>query len=101
MNLPGGAQLRLSLERMPPVTCAEPMFDWFHQMGNRVDDANLYHLFHYNQSEVRGDRIYFFMHTKLRIPKLKRQLKTDAAWKAFAREYPDAKLEFAEDIEGP
>lgn len=101
MKLPGDAQLRLSLEWMPPVTCAEPEFVWTHEMGNRVDDAGLYHLFHYNRYEVKGDRIYFFMHTKERIPKLKRMLKNDAAWKSFVKTYPDAKLEFAEDIEGP
>jgi hypothetical protein len=101
MNLPGGAQLRLSMEWMPPVTCKEPEFDWFHQMGNRVDDANLYHLFSFNRSEVKGDRIFFYMHTEHRIPKLKRLLKADPVWKAFVKEYPEAKLEFAEDIEAP
>lgn len=101
MKLPDGAQVRLSLEWMPPVTCADPKSDWFHQMGNRVDDAKLNHLFHFNQSEVKGGRIYFYMKTDLRISKLKRMLKSDPAWKAFTRLYPDAELEFAEDIEGP
>lgn len=98
MKLPDGAQLRLSMEWMPPVTCADPMSDWFHQMGNRVDDANLYHLFSYNRSEVIGNRIFFYMHTMHGMPKLKRLLKRDEAWNRFLREY-DAKLEFAEDIE--
>ena len=101
MKLPDGAQLRLSLEWMPPVTCADPMSDWLHQMGNRVDDAQLYHLFHFNQSEVRDGRIFFYMKTDLRIPTLRRMLKNDAAWKAFVKDNPDVKLEFAEDIEGP
>ena len=99
MKLPAGAQLRLSLEWMPPVNCVEPEFTWTHEMGNRVDDAGLYHLFHYNRYEVRSDRIYFYMHTEHGTPKLKRLLKKDEAWKRFVREYSDAKLEFAEDIE--
>lgn len=100
MKLPDGAQLRLSMEWMPPVTCKEPEFEWFHEMGNRVDDALLYHLFHYDRSEVKGDRIFFYMHTKHRTTKLKRLLRDDPIWKKFLRSYPDAELEFAEEIEG-
>ena len=100
MKLQDGAQLRLSLDWMPPVTCADPMIDWTHQMGNRVDDAKLYHLFSWNRCEVRDGRIYFYMHATERVPKLKRMLKTDAAWKAFRRAHPDVKLEFAEEIDG-
>jgi hypothetical protein len=100
MKLPDGAQLRLSLEWMPPLTCLEPEFQWTHEMGNRIDDAQLGHLFHYNKYEVEGDRIYFYMRTELATPKLKRLLKSDVAWKSFLKRYPDAKLEFAEDIEG-
>jgi hypothetical protein len=96
-TFPGGAPLRLSLPWEPPVHYEYPN-EWAFTIATTIDDAKLYDYFWNDRYERVGDRIYFYLRTEKRKNQLKKELRNDSSWKAFLERFPEAKLEWAEDV---
>jgi hypothetical protein len=96
---PGGAPLRLSLPWEPPVHYEQPR-EWAFVIATTLDDAKLYEYFWNDRYEWIGDRVVFYLQTTMRKNELKKALRNDGNWKRFLQRFPEAQLEWAEDILG-
>lgn len=95
----GNAPSRLSLPWMPPVNVDEQ--GWTHMLGDRLEDAGLYHLVgHFNFYDVTQGRIHFYMHPPMKKSALKKALRHDVKWLAFKRDNPEVELAWHDDPHG-
>lgn len=94
----GGTPLRLVLHWEPPVTYEDPS-DWENVLANRVDTPEVREVLgHFDEWEIRGSEIYFYMHTTKRRSELKKMMRHNKGWLAFVRENPNARWEWAEEV---
>jgi len=98
-TFPGGAPLRLSLPWEPPVHYEQPRL-WASDIATMIDDAKLYEYFWNDRYEWIEDRVVFYLQTKKRKNELTKALRNDANWKALVRRFPEARLEWADDVVG-
>ena len=94
-----GAPLRLVLRWEPQVTYSDLQM-WESVLANDVDTPEVREVLgHFNRYEIAGDEIAFFMHTSKRRIEVSRLMRTDKDWKRFKHKYPEARVEWAEDVE--
>jgi hypothetical protein len=94
------APLRLVLPWEPPVRYEDPM-RWAATLADNLDYAALRDVIgHFNLYEIKGTEIHFYMHPAKRPLELKKLMRNDKTWRRFMETYPDAKIEWAEDVLG-
>jgi hypothetical protein len=94
----GGAPVRLVLPWMPPVTYEDTTL-WESVLANDVDTPEVRNVLgHFDQCEIVGDEIHFFMFTTRRRSDLKKLMRLDKDWRRFVKDYPDLRIEWAEDV---
>ena len=94
------APVRLVLPWEPPVRYENPR-DWISVLANDVDTGQVREILGaYNRYRVVGSEIHFFMHTTKRKSELKKLMRHDKGWGAFAEAHPELRIEWAEDVLG-
>ena len=91
--------MRLVLPWDPPVTYRDLQM-WESALANDVDTPQVREVLGaFDYREVVGREIHFFMHTKKRRLEVKRLMQHDRGWRRFVERYPEARVEWAEDVE--
>jgi len=88
--------VRIVLPWMPPVTYENPLA-WIGTLYNWIDDAHILD-FYATRSEFIGDKIAIYVHSERRKNEATKLLRRDKNWAAFSRRFPEAKLEWADDV---
>lgn len=94
-----GAPLRLALPWEPPVQYEDPRM-WAVTLADNLDCAGVRDLIgHFDQYEITGNEIHFFMHPTRRRAEIDRLVRRrDKSWLNVLEVHPEAKLCWAEDL---
>jgi hypothetical protein len=92
-----GQPVRLVLPWMPPVSYENPL-EWVGTLRNSIDDSHVLDSHAVGKHEFQGDEIAIYLSSDMRKNEFMKRSRQDKSWDKFLRRFPEARLEWADDV---